>query len=184
MRYQDIAVTCIEAITNLRFYDSTCTGRYLSNEEPDYRRKAIADVRLWWKQHGSESALNWQISRLNSGDIFHRIDTLHKIEKLDPRSVNAIALLKLWATKARGTDRAVRDLSEIACQLASRGDFSMRGEIRTLAPQVSDQPDCGVFRHTSCALRRSHRISPISCRSRLPKVAAEGPRASIAGRST
>jgi hypothetical protein len=172
LRYQDVAVTCIEAITNLRFYDSTCTGRYLSNEEPDYRQSVIADIRLWWKQHGSESALNWQISRLNSGDIFHRIDTLHKIEKLDPRSVNAIALLKLWAIKARGTERAVRDLSEIACELALRGDFSMRGEIRNIAPQVSDTTDSGVFIYF---VRYGEPQDFAYLTNLAQKVAAEGP---------
>lgn len=140
LRYQDVAIKCIEAILDMHFYERSGTGYYLSTEKQDKHDKVVADVRSWWKDHGMDSAIKGQIARLDVGTINERIDTLRKIEKMDPTAVRPIEVLRRWSITARETDSQNRDwvligrdLPRIAEEMAAYANFEMLPEIRRLA---------------------------------------------------
>ena len=140
LRYQDVAIKCIEAIVDIRFYISSGSGFYLSKEKKETHDAVVADVRSWWTGHGMETAVKGQIARLEVGTINDRIETLRKIEKMDPTAVNPIAILRSWSITARITDAENRDwvligrdLPRIAEELALHNNFEVLPEMRRLA---------------------------------------------------
>jgi hypothetical protein len=141
LRYQDVAVECIEEILNIRFYTVSSTSSYLSNEKPEIRNKVIADIKAWWKAHGQETPLQGQLARLESGSVYDRIDTLHKIEKLDPKAVDPIVTLKRWADEwHKQPDGGRERLVYIADELARRGDLALLPEIRQMVRNSGHSP--------------------------------------------
>ena len=53
LRYQDIVIKCIEAIVDVHFYSPSHSGSFLSNEDKQKHDGVVADVRAWWKAHGT-----------------------------------------------------------------------------------------------------------------------------------
>jgi hypothetical protein len=127
LRVQDVAVQCISKIVDIRFYNSSSTSSYLSNEEQGIRDPVIADIKSWWNQHGHESPLKGYIARLEQGSLWERLQTLAKIEAIDADALDSIAVLKSWAI-----DVDFRSLPEIAVALAKRGDMSLLPAMRKM----------------------------------------------------
>lgn len=141
LRVQDVAVECIAAIVAVRFYEPSSTSSYLSNEKPEVRERVINDIQTWWKQHGRQTPLEWQLSRLEQGRLHARLETLSKIEKLDKTAVDAVAVLKRWATAAD-----YRDVPRLAEALARRGDLSLLPTVRqTVRDPARDVPSEAVW---------------------------------------
>ena len=153
LRYQDVAIKCLEAILDMHFYSPSSSGSFLSNEPKDKHDAVVTDVRTWWKVHGGESEIQGQIARLGAGTIYERIITLHKIEKLDPAAINALQVLRHWAIEVREAKpdpnqppgrSSGADLVEIADEMALHKNFEILPEMRRLA-QDSDWSAMGYL---------------------------------------
>ncbi len=128
LRVQDVAVQCIEKIVDIRFYHPSTSSSYLSNEKPEVREKVIADLKAWWKENSDKSPLQGYQARLEQGRLYERVDVLVKIEGIDKKAVDSIAILKKWAVGADDEDQA-----KIALELGKRGDLSFLPAMREMA---------------------------------------------------
>ncbi|MHC4503128.1 MAG: hypothetical protein ACYTFI_07475, partial [Planctomycetota bacterium] len=138
LRVQDVAVQCIEAILEVNFYNASSTSSYLSNEDPKKREKVIAGIKSWWKENGHKSPLEGHLARLEHGRLYDRLATLRKIEKIDPKAVDPIAVLKRWAV-----DVDFRELPRIASALATRGDLSLLPAMRRMMSEPKREVPSG-----------------------------------------
>ena len=144
LRVQDVAVQCIDKILDIQFYRESSTSSYFSTEKPEVREAVIAAIKEWWAKHGSESPVQGQLALLELGKIWERIDTLGKIEKLDPKAVDSIATLKRWTKGANA-----EDLIRIADALAPRGDFSLLPAMQEMLRRPRPPSECVwyILRH-------------------------------------
>ncbi|MCI0379000.1 MAG: hypothetical protein L0215_15435, partial [Gemmataceae bacterium] len=90
LRVQDVAIQCIHAILDQTFYERRSTSTYFSIEEPKTREKVIVDIKAWWKEYGHRPPIEGHIGRLEQLSLWRRFELLEKIEKLDPKAVNAV----------------------------------------------------------------------------------------------
>jgi len=128
LRVQDAAVQCIEQIVDVRFYHSSGTSSYLSNEKEEKRRAVVEDIKEWWTMNGSKTPLEGYLARLDHGNIYDRLTVLKKIESIDKTAVDSIATLKRWAA-----GRDYRQVPKVAEALARRGDLSLLPAMREMA---------------------------------------------------
>jgi hypothetical protein len=135
LRVQDVAVECIDHISGINFYRQSSSSSYLSTENPDLRDKVIADIKSWWAVNANKTQVESLIARLDTGNIYNRIDILRKIEKLDPKAVDSIAYLKKWVDGSKEGD-----LIQIAQELANRKDLSLLPEMRDLLRREGSEP--------------------------------------------
>jgi hypothetical protein len=119
LRVQDVALECTERILGLWFHN----GRYFSEENESERRQVIAEIQAWWDKNGAKSPVEGFIAYLDKhpGDL----DTLRKIEAIDPKAVDSRAIIKKWAV-----DLPAGLLPRLAIALAERGDLTLIDTLR------------------------------------------------------
>ena len=123
LRVQDIVLACIERILDLPFYRRYSTSSYFSTDTEAGRKQVIAEIRAWWEKNGAKSPVDGFVAFLDGhpGDL----DTLRKIEAIDPKAVDSRAIIKKWAV-----DLDAGLLPRLARALAERGDLALIDALR------------------------------------------------------
>ena len=98
LRVQDVAIECIECITKCHFYSHSGINDYFSAEPVERKKDTIREISTWLA-NGDRSQIDGYKDRLatlvnSKKDINTRIDLISRIEQIDPKAIDSVALVE------------------------------------------------------------------------------------------